>query len=95
MQKRNKGLYQGIEGDNWYLNYDCFNDLGDYFEKNIEKAWENSDYIDVCNDIKYIQKYICISQSKNIDVRVLACVTEKKFPQMVLPDKIHISIPLS
>ena len=91
IQKRNKGLYQGIEGDNWYLNYDCFNDLDDYFEKNIEKAWENSDYVDVCNDIKYIQKYICISQSKNINFRVLACVTEKKIPQMVLPDKMHIS----
>lgn len=90
MQKQNKGFYQGIEGDNWYLNYDSFDELGNYFEKNIERAWENSDYVDTCSDIKYIQKYISISQIKNIDFRVLACMTEKRSPQMILPDQMHI-----
>lgn len=84
MQRREERLYQGIEGDNWYLNYDTIKELDIFFETNIEKAWKNSKYVDVCNDIEYIQKYIDISKRRNIEYRVLACVTEKELPQMEL-----------
>lgn len=61
IQKRKEGLYQGIEGDNWYLNHGDSQELDLFFSDNIEKAWENNNYVDACNDIKYIQKYINIS----------------------------------
>ncbi len=84
IQKRTEGLYQGIEGDNWYLNYTSFKELDIFFEENIEKAWEDDDYVDVCTDMEYIQKYINISLQENINYRVLMCVTEKEFPHMML-----------
>ncbi len=43
-----------------------------------------SNYVDVCNDIEYIQKYVNISKEKNIEYRVLACIAEKELPQMEL-----------
>lgn len=85
IQKQNQRFYQGVEGDNWYLNDDHAKELGAFYEENIEKAWENRDYVDVCNNIEYIKKYVFLTKSKNIDYRVLLCMTEKKFPQMVLP----------
>ena len=90
MQERHKGIYQGIEGNNWYLNYDNVNGLEEYFEENIEMAWQNSDYVDVCNNIEYIQKYIYYSKLKKINFRILACITDKKLPRMILPDEMSI-----
>lgn len=84
MQKRTEGLYQGIEGDNWYLNFTTYKELDIFYEGNIEKAWEDDDYVDVCNDMKYIQEYIDISLQENVNYRILVCITEKKFPQMML-----------
>lgn len=91
MQELHSGLYQGIEGNNWYLNYEYVDELEDYYQKNIEMAWQNGDYVDVCNNIEYIQKYIYMSKLRNIDYRVLACITDKKLPQMILPDEIFIN----
>lgn len=84
MQKREERFYQGIEGDNWYLNYNNIKWLDNFFEENIEKAWENTNYVDVCNDIEYIQRYVDISKERNIEYRVLACIAEKELPQMEL-----------
>lgn len=85
IQKKEQRFYQGVDGDNWYLNYDYKNELGAFFEEHISKTLEYSDYVDVCDKIEYIKKYIYLSKNKNIDYRVLLCVTERKFPQIVLP----------
>lgn len=92
IQKRiqNQRHYQGVEGDNWYLNFDL-KELGIFYEENIEKAWGDSDYVDVCNHLEFIQKYIFLSKSKNIDYRVLVCMTERKYPQMELPVELNMS----
>ena len=91
MQKRSDTYYQGVEGDNWYLNYKFSREIDNFFEENIEKAWCNEDYVDVCNDIRFIQKYINISQEKKINYRVLLCMTTKNIPQMVLTKELDMN----
>jgi len=88
IQKKDENYYKGIDGDNWYLNWDGFNELDDYFEENIEKASKDIRYVDVCNDMEYMQKYINLS--KNIKYRVLACMTEREFPQMMSETKLNM-----
>lgn len=89
MQERQEGIYQGIEGNNWYLNYGIVTELEDYYQEHIQMSWQYGDYVDVCNNINYIQKYILYSKLKNINFRVLACITDKKLPQMILPDEMQ------
>lgn len=91
MQKRGECLYQGIEGHNWYLNHGGIKELDLFFYDNIEKAWENSIYVDACTDMKYIQRYIDISKKDNIDYRVLACITGKELPRMSLSEEIDMN----
>lgn len=62
IQKKEQRFYQGVDGDNWYLNYDYKNELGAFFEENISKTLEYSDYVDVCDKIEYIKKYIYLSK---------------------------------
>ena len=74
--------YKGVEGDNWYLN-DKYPELfEEYFCENIEKSWYDSDYVDVCTDIHFAEKYIEISRLNNINFRVLLCETEKEKPKI-------------
>lgn len=84
MQRQIKRYYQGVDGDNWYLNDGSFEELDNFYEENIEKAWEDNDYVDVCNNLEYLKKYIDISQKENIMYKSILCVTEKIFPQMTL-----------
>lgn len=90
MQKKSRAYYQGIEGDNWYLNYEYSKELDKFFEENIEMAWRNSDYVDACNNMEYIQKYIDISKKNNVNYRILLCMTEKNQPKMKLPEEDNI-----
>lgn len=32
--------------------------MDSFFNDTIEKAWENNNYVDACNDIEYIRRYI-------------------------------------
>ena len=74
--------YKGVEGDNWYLN-DIFPDIfEDFYCKNIEKSWYDSDYVDVCNDYPFIKKYMELSKSENIKFRMLLCETDRVTPQL-------------
>ncbi len=84
MQKRNETFYQGVEGDNWYLNYDYSDEMDLFYEENIAKSWENTNYIDVCNDMNYIHQYINISKDKDIEYRILLCMTDRILPTMTL-----------
>lgn len=87
-----ENMYKGIEGDNWYLNY-----LGNskefdlYYDNEIEKAWINSEYVDCCSEMSYIEKYVLESKKKNIEFRILLCETTKSKPQIVInkPFKIY------
>ena len=81
-QRNQIGRYKGVEGDNWYLN-DKYPELfEEYFCENIEKSWYDSDYVDVCTDIHFVEKYIEISRLNNINFRVLLCETEKEKPKI-------------
>lgn len=82
MQRDEGGKYKGVEGDNWYLN-DKYPELfEEYFCENIEKSWFDTDFVDVCTDIHFMEKYIELSKLNNIKFRVLLCETEKEKPQI-------------
>lgn len=76
-------VYKGIEGDNWYLNY-CTEDpyFEEFFNANIDKAWENPDYVDCCTDETYVKKYVEESRKNGIDFRILLCATARSFPSI-------------
>mgnify|MGYP000003036529 FL=1 len=81
IQRNEVSYYKGIEGDNWYLNYCSDNNFfEDYYSKEIDKAWENIDYIDCCTNMEYIHRYIEESKKMCIPIRLLLCYTSKKFP---------------
>lgn len=81
MQRDEGGKYKGVEGDNWYLN-DKYPELfEEYFCENIEKSWFDTDFVDVCTDIHFLEKYIELSKLNNIKFRILLCETEKENPQ--------------
>lgn len=72
VQRKNKSEYKGIEGDNWYLNYCSNNDFfEEFYNQIIDKAWNNTDYIDCCTNEFYIKKYINESIKMGIDFRIL------------------------
>lgn len=82
IQRNQIGRYKGVEGDNWYLN-DKYPELfEEYFCENIEKSWYDSDYVDVCTDIHFVEKYIELSGLNHIKFRVLLCETEKEKPNI-------------
>ena len=72
IQRNEVSYYKGIEGDNWYLNYCSDNNFfEDYYSKEIDKAWENIDYIDCCTNMEYIHRYIEESKKMCIPIRLL------------------------
>jgi hypothetical protein len=83
----NEFNYCGIEGDNWpldkyskYLDKKEIDYVNEYIKINIESKSENSNYVAVCNDIPFLNRYIedCIKADINVDV--IYCETEKPFP---------------
>lgn len=82
-QRKNSNEYKGVDGDNWYLNDIYQNTLGECFDDKIEKAWYDSEYVDVCNDIELIKNYVVLSQKNHIDFRVLLCETTRQYPKMI------------
>ena len=79
-QKKNNDGYMGVEGENWYLNDLYPNTIGAYFDEHIAKSWYKSDWVDVCNDIFFINEYINLSQRNKIDFRILLCETSCNSP---------------
>ena len=80
-QKKNNDGYMGVEGDNWYLNDLYPNTIGAYFDEHIARSWYKSDWVDVCNDIFFINEYINLSQRNKIDFRILLCETSCNSPK--------------
>lgn len=82
-QRDDNREYKGVEWDNWYLN-NIFPELfEDFFGENIEKSWYDSNYVDVCNDYSFIEKYIELSKRENIKFRMLLCETDRLKPQWI------------
>ena len=82
IQRNQIGRYKGVEGDNWYLN-DKYPELfEEYFCENIEKSWYDSNYVDVCTDVHFVEKYIELSIINHIKFRILLCETEKEKPKI-------------
>ncbi len=81
IQKKSASNYCGIDGDNWYLNY-CSDKpyFEEFYNKNIDKAWEDLNFVDCCSDVEYMQ--CCIEESLNLGIKfkVLLCSTSKKEP---------------
>lgn len=84
LQKRKAGFYQGIEGDNWFLNSedDIKKEIMEYYDEYIDLAWMSDDRVDVCNDVGYIKRCIDISKLRGIDYRNILCLTNKENPRM-------------
>lgn len=74
--------YKGVEGDNWYLNDIFPESFEDFYCKNIEKSWHDSDCLDVCNDRGFIEKYMEVSRKENIKFRMLLCETDMPKPEL-------------
>lgn len=56
--------YKGVEGDNWYLNDIYPSTIGKYHDEYIEKSWYEVDWVDVCNNEKFIEEYIRLSKKE-------------------------------
>lgn len=83
VQRKNKSEYKGIEGDNWYLNYCSNNDFfEEFYNQMIDKAWNDTNYVDCCTNELYIKKYINESIKMGIDFRILLCATCRSLPQI-------------
>lgn len=74
-------IYQGIEGDNWYLNYLSLNSMFEnYHDSKIDMSWKDNRYVECCTDFNYIKDYIEESKNLKIKYRILLCETEKSLP---------------
>lgn len=82
VQMKKEEKYQGVEGDNWYFNYiDNKGEFQKYFDEKIEVFLHDENYVDCCNDMDYIVRYIKESKKRNITYRLLLCETVKQKPQ--------------
>ena len=84
IQKNKDSFYKGIDGDNWFLNYEEMIDkeIVNYFDENIDLAWADDEIVDVSNDFNYIKKCVSIAKSKNIKYRVILCYTTREKPKV-------------
>lgn len=80
-QKKHGGKYQGVEGDNWYLDdYAGGSHFEEFFSANIDKSWLDDTFVDVCSDMAYIKEYYSASKQQNIDFRMIVCETDRLNP---------------
>jgi hypothetical protein len=87
VQKLQEAEYQGIDGENWYLNYlDGDDYYKDYFDKHIDSNWRNQQSLDCCNDIGYIEAYGRKSRQIGVPFRLLLCATPKSCPLFLRDD---------
>jgi len=81
VQLKHAGIYQGIEGENWYFSFPQEDgDLKRYYDNNIDISWQNEDYVDCCSDMQYIKKYIEALQKNKLNYRILLCETNQMKP---------------
>lgn len=79
IQKAEKRIYKGIDGDNWPFCNESPS-FGIIYKEEFAKAWYSGDYVDVCNTIKDIKSYLSFLDEKGIEYRILLCKTEQSNP---------------
>lgn len=81
--------YRGIEGDTWPI--DSYSDIKersqltkitDYLDHNVFQSMYDNDYVDLCNDVNFINSYIELCLNLDYKIEVLLCETEKSQPQI-------------
>ena len=72
--------YKGVEGDNWFYDNEQLDAFRDYYDDSIDLSWDDTRYVDVCNNIDYIRRYTAVLGEQNINFRLLLCETEKDLP---------------
>ncbi len=82
-QRKSNRLYQGVDGDNWYLNSLFPEIFKSFFEEHIDLSCWEENFVDVCNNPQYISDYIRVSKDKLIDYRIVLCCTEKDLPEIL------------
>ena len=82
-QKEHGGAYRGVDGDNWYLN-DC-PDAGfrEFYDLHIDRAWAGAPFVDCCDSLDYLRRYVDKSLSLGIQFRLLLCKTAREQPQLL------------
>ncbi|MDQ2087452.1 hypothetical protein RBH29_13555 [Herbivorax sp. ANBcel31] len=80
--------YFGIEGDIWPIDKYAKNIskkeieyFDKYLDENIYKADNNEKFVDVCNDIDFLNTYINACKIEEYKVEVLFCETQRLFPK--------------
>ena len=92
-------VYRGIDGSgfsektaqNWFFNYDESTSeiFEPYYDENIGKTyWDLKEHtwVNACNDMDYIYKYIREAEKRNIKYRLLLCETDVPDPKFDCPD---------
>ena len=62
-QRATSSIYQGIDGDNWYLNYCSDNTyFAKFHEDTIDNGIGNPESVECCIDVDYMRR--CVEESK-------------------------------
>ena len=82
------GRYSGIDGDVWPIGKHIRNIaskevdyLNSYLEEYVYKSDYYNDYVDVCNDIDFMIRYIENCRSAGLIFDILFCQTERNKPE--------------
>ena len=81
IQRATSSIYQGVDGDNWFLNYCSDNSyFEEFYDKYIDNGLVNSDVVACCTDMEYMWR--CVEESKKLGIsfRVLLCSTNRPEP---------------
>lgn len=83
IQKKVASDYCGVDGDNWFLNY-CSEEMyfQDFYDRNIDCAWEKPDFVDCCADTEYMRYCIEEATKLGIEFKILLCSTSRKEPKL-------------
>ncbi|SHJ09952.1 hypothetical protein SAMN05444401_2136 [Clostridium amylolyticum] len=80
--------YKGIEGDTWPISMDSEEIelqerkyLNDYVYHHIEEIAFDENFVAVCNDFNFLNRYLKACEKAAFKVCVLFCETEKKQPK--------------
>lgn len=86
-QRATSSTYQGVDGNNWFLNYCSDNTyFAKFHEATIDNGIGNPESVECCVDVGYIQK--CAKEAKNLGIpfRVLLCATNRQQPVLDTTD---------
>jgi hypothetical protein len=79
--------YSGIEGNCWNIDEDTEGIevqerkyLYNYYSQYIDLSWTDENHVDVCSDIKFINRYISTYLKANVKFEVLFCETLNERP---------------